>query len=162
MASTPSTRHLLDGVEVPVPPLDGASPSAFSTVHPTQCDFHTGDNLQMRQARDVRSRALRLPIGVRQVRDEARVRRQVPPLQGVVRRPAADRRRRAVAGAIASAFARVLCVSNRVRPCSMTFTTPSPRRSKSIILLIPALYFTSIRAVAEIFLLYLVPVLDTF
>ena len=43
-------------------------------------------NLQMRQARDVRSRALRLPIGVRQVRDEARVRRQVPPLQGVVRR----------------------------------------------------------------------------
>ena len=138
MAPTPSTRHLLDGVEMPVPPLDGASPSAFSTVHPTQCDFHTGDNLQMRQARDVRSRALRLPIGVRQVRDEARVRRQVPALQGVVRRPAPHRRRRTVfARTIASAFARVLCVSNRVRPCSMTFTTPSPRRSKSIILLIP-------------------------
>ena len=29
MAPTPSTRHLLDGVEMPVPPLDGASPSAF-------------------------------------------------------------------------------------------------------------------------------------
>ena len=29
MGPTPSTRHLLDGVEVPVPPLDGASPSAF-------------------------------------------------------------------------------------------------------------------------------------
>ena len=43
MAPTPSTRHLLDGVAVPVPPLDGASPSAFSTVQPTQCDFHTGD-----------------------------------------------------------------------------------------------------------------------
>jgi len=53
MAPTPSTRHLLDGVEMPVPPLDGASPSAFSTVHPTQCDFHTGDNLQMRQAGDL-------------------------------------------------------------------------------------------------------------
>ena len=64
MAPTPSTRRLLDGVEVPVPPLDGASPSAFSTVHATQCDFHTGDNLQMRQARDVRSRALRLPARV--------------------------------------------------------------------------------------------------
>ena len=64
MAPTPSTRHLLDGVEVPVPPLDGASPSAFSTVHPTQCDFHTGDNLQMRQAGDVRSRAVRLPARV--------------------------------------------------------------------------------------------------
>ena len=32
---------LRDGVEAPVPPLDGASPSAFSTVHPTQRDFHT-------------------------------------------------------------------------------------------------------------------------
>ena len=113
MAPTPSMRHLLDGVEVPVPPLDGAGPSAFSTAHPTQCDSHAGDNLQMRQARDVRSRALRLPIGVRQVRDEARVRRQVPPLQGVVRRSAAHRRRRAVAGAIA---ARVCLCSVRVRP----------------------------------------------
>ena len=65
MAPTPSTRRLLDGVEVPVPPLDGASPSAFSTPHAIKCDSHTGDNLQMRQARDVRGRALRLPIGVR-------------------------------------------------------------------------------------------------
>ena len=64
MAPTPSTRHLLDGVAVPVPPLDGASPSAFSTVQPTQCDFHTGDNLQMRQARDVRSGAVRLQARV--------------------------------------------------------------------------------------------------
>ena len=71
MAPTPSTRRLLDGVEVAVPSLDGASPSAFSTAHPTQCDFHTGDNLQMRQARDVRGRALWLPARVRQVRDEA-------------------------------------------------------------------------------------------
>ena len=53
MGPTPSTRHLLDGVEVPVPPLDGASPSAVSTVHATQCNFHTGDNLQMRQAGDL-------------------------------------------------------------------------------------------------------------
>ena len=37
MAPTPSTRHLLDGVEVPVPPLDGASTAAFSTAHPTHC-----------------------------------------------------------------------------------------------------------------------------
>ena len=53
MGPTPSTRHLLDGVEVPVPPLDGASPSPFSTAHPTPCDFHTGDNLQMRQTGDL-------------------------------------------------------------------------------------------------------------
>ena len=70
MAPTPSTRRLLDGVEVPVPPLDGASPSAFSTPHAIKCDSHTGDNLQMRQARDVRSGSVRLPIGVRQVCDE--------------------------------------------------------------------------------------------
>ena len=43
---------------------------------------------------------------------------------------AARLRRRSDSGG----FPRVLCVSNRVRPCSMTFTTPSPRRSKSIIL----------------------------
>ena len=74
-------------------------------------------NLQMRQARDVRSRALRLPIGVRQVRDEACVRRQVQALQGVVRRPATHLWRRTVARAItAGGFSRVLCVSVRVRP----------------------------------------------
>ena len=105
MGPTPSTRHLLDGVEVPVPPLDGASPSAFSTVHAAPCDFHTGDNLQMREARDVRSRAVRLQARVRQVRDEARVRRQVPPLQGVVRRPAPHLQRRAVAAGAAGSIA---------------------------------------------------------
>ena len=138
MAPTPSTRHLLDGVEVPVPPLDGASPSPFSTAHPTPCDFHTGDNLQMRQARDVRSRALRLPIGVRQVRDEARVRRQVPPLQGVVRRPAAHRRRRAVAGAIAAGgFPRVLCVpfvrARRLLPRPRALALPRRHRRDGVL-----------------------------
>ena len=130
-------------------PLDGASTAAFSTVRPTQCDFHTGDNLQMRQAGDFRGSPLRLPARVRQVRHETGPSRR---LRVVSTRRAVDaspsrRRRAASAGTArsgtaacgASSAARrrrsdsgprfLSCALCSVRPCSTTSTPPPrPRR----------------------------------